>query len=124
MDVCAKTVLVVDDNANVRAGLRHFLENAAHLDVCGEAADGQQAVEQATKHRPCLVLMDLSMPNMNGAEAASVIRRLLPNTRIVIFTLFADSFGKAMAKFSGVDLVVSKSDGTAGLLQALQPFLH
>lgn len=116
----AKRVLVVDDNANIRAGLRHFLEAAAELEVCGEAADGLQAIEQAIKQKPAVILMDLSMPNLNGAEAASVIRHALPDTRIVIFTLFSDSFGRFTARLSGVDVVLSKSEGLTGLTKALQ----
>ena len=114
-----KSVLIVDDHPSIRTGLRFFLEQQAGLVVCGEAANGTEAVKVATERKPDLVLMDLRMPEMNGAEAAAVIRRALPNTRIVVFTLFSDSFGKTVEKFSGVDLVVAKSEGLTGLTKGL-----
>ena len=91
--------------------------------VCGEASNGAEAVKIAKECKPDLVLMDLRMPEMNGAEAASAIRSSLPDTRIVIFTLFSDSLGRFMAKMSGVDVVVSKSEGLTGLAKALQELL-
>lgn len=91
--------------------------------MCGEASDGTQAVKMAEKYKPDLVLMDLRMPNMNGAEAAAAIRQVIPDTRIVVFTLFSDFFGRFMARASGVDIVVSKTEGLTGLTKALQELL-
>lgn len=91
--------------------------------ICGEAANGFEAVKIATERKPGLVLMDLSMPSMNGVEAASVIKKESPETRIIVFTLYKDSIGKAMAKAVGVDLVISKSEGASGLMAALTPLL-
>lgn len=107
----------------VRAALRMFLEQSTTLKVCGEAADGSEAVAKARELRPSLVLLDLSMPNMNGAEAASIIHSILPDTRIVVFTLYSDFVGRAMARAAGVDLLVEKTEGATGLLKALQPYL-
>lgn len=120
---CSKAVLIVDDNAMVRAALRVFLEGSTRLRVCGEAADGTEAILKAKELRPGLILMDLSMPNMNGAEAAWLIRKTLPETRIVVFTLYSDSFGQMLAAKAGVDLVVPKTEGAAGLMKALHPLL-
>jgi DNA-binding NarL/FixJ family response regulator len=119
MGLCEKTILVVDDNPSIRAGLRQWIENSANLKVCSEAADGAEAVKEAVKERPSLILMDLSMPNMNGMEAASTIRNLLPGVRIVIFTLFADLIGHSLARFAGVDLIIPKSEGAPALMEAL-----
>src|SRR6185437_1599442 len=63
-------------------------------------------------------------PGMNGVEAASVLKRRLPDTRIVIFTLYADQIGDSLANALGIDLVVSKSEGGAALARALQPLLR
>lgn len=117
------TVLVVDDNANVRAGVRTLLEKHAELSVCGEACDGAEAIRKAVEQKPTIIVMDLSMPNLNGAAAASVIRSLVPDTRIVMFTMFADSFGQSMAKRLGVDTVISKNDGAAALIDAIRKCL-
>lgn len=63
------------------------------------------------------------MPVMNGFDAASAIRNAVPEARIVLFTLYSDTLGELLAKAAGVDLVVSKSEGSAGLLSALGPLL-
>ena len=118
-----QSVLIVDDNPHIRAGLRKLLEDDAELRVCDEAADGLEAVRKAGEQRPALILMDLSMPKLNGVIAAARIRELLPDTRIVVFTLFSDSFGKSMTHFVGADLVISKTDGINGLMKELRKFL-
>jgi DNA-binding NarL/FixJ family response regulator len=117
-------VLIVDDNYLVRAALRVLVEGSMSLEVCGEASDGTEAVERAKQLRPSLVLMDLSMPNMNGVQAAWLIRQAVPRARIVLFSLYADSVGKTLATIAGVDLVVAKSEGAAGLMKALHPILE
>lgn len=88
-----------------------------------EAADGTEAVAKARELRPSFVLLDLSMTNMNGAEAASIIRSFLLDSRIVVFTLCSAYVGRAMARAAGVDLLVEKTEGATGLLKALQPYL-
>jgi DNA-binding NarL/FixJ family response regulator len=123
VDNCANSVLIVDDSSTVRSAIRAFLEVCMQMRICGEAANGVEAVKIATERKPGLVLMDLSMPSMNGAEAASVIKKESPDTRIIVFTLYKDSIGKAMAKAVGVDVVISKSEGASGLMAALTPLL-
>lgn len=118
-----QSVLIVDDNFNVRAALRAFIECTMGMQVCAWAANGAEAIKKAEEHKPALVLIDLSMPVLNGLDASSAIRRVLPETRIVIFTLYSDMLGELLAKAVGVDLIVSKSEGAAGLLRALRPFL-
>jgi two-component system, NarL family, nitrate/nitrite response regulator NarL len=115
--------LIVDDNAVVRSALRGFLEDVAKMDVCGEAGDGYAAIEAAKKAQPQLVLMDVSMPVMNGIEAASVIRAIAPDTRIILFTMFADDLGHSIARAAGIDLIISKSDGAPALIAALRRVL-
>jgi DNA-binding NarL/FixJ family response regulator len=122
MSECPETVLIVDDNASIRFALRDFLEKTTRLQVCGEAADGLEAVIKAKSLSPDLILMDVSMPRMNGIEAASVIRKRKPDVRIVAFTLYPHVVGFSLARASGVDLVVSKTDGAAGLTNALTSF--
>ena len=119
----SKSVLIVDDNDLVRSALRGFLEKRTSLLVCGEAADGTEAVRVAKELEPGLVLMDLSMPQMNGIEAALLIRKAMPETRIVIFTMYSDLVGKALATKAGIDLVVPKAEGAEGLMSALRPLL-
>ena len=118
-----KTVLVVDDNSYIRIGLRMFLEANDDLQVCGEASSGEEAIAKAESLKPQLVIMDLAMPKMSGAEAAYVIKRAMPETKVVMFSLYPDPARKDLANSLGVDLVVSKVDGVAGLMDTLRELM-
>jgi DNA-binding NarL/FixJ family response regulator len=84
------TLLIVDDHATVRAGLRNLLETNADMTVIAEAADGAESIDLVNRHRPQVVLMDLSMPHMNGIEATREILAQKPDSRIIALTSFAD----------------------------------
>ena len=83
-------VLVVDDHAVVREGLRTFLELQDGIEVAGEAADGQEAIAAAERLGPDVVLMDLVMPVLDGLTAMRALRDRVPNTRVVVLTSFLD----------------------------------
>lgn len=123
MSAQIKSVLIVDDNFNIRSALRGFVEVNLGMSVCAAVADGSEALEKAKDQRPDLILMDLAMPVMNGLDAASAIKKAVPETRIVIFTLYSDTLGELLAKAAGIDLVVSKSEGATALLLALSLYL-
>jgi DNA-binding NarL/FixJ family response regulator len=116
----APTVLIADDNAFTRAALRTVIEDTMHSRVCGEAANGIEALEMANRFKPDLVLMDLLMPLANGIESASAIRSASPKTHVVIVTMFPDLVGKSMAKLAGIDMVIDKTKCVAGLTDAFQ----
>jgi DNA-binding NarL/FixJ family response regulator len=82
-------VLVVDDHAVVREGLRTFLSLQEGIEVVGEAADGESAVREAESRRPDVVLMDLVMPRLDGVGAMRELRRLLPSCRVIVLTSYA-----------------------------------
>ena len=92
-------VLLVDDHAVVRVGLRLFLADQADLEVVGEADDGASAVARAQELVPDVVLMDLRMPRLDGIEATRQIRAALPQTAVVVLTTYTDTanIGKAIA---------------------------
>jgi DNA-binding NarL/FixJ family response regulator len=86
--------------------------------VCGEASDGLQAIKQAETLRPDFVLIDLRMPAQNGIEAASAIKRMLPKTRVILFSNYTEEIGTSLASAVGIDLVMAKgslSDMARGL---------
>ncbi len=83
-------VLVVDDHAVVREGLRAFLELQDGIEVAGEAADGEEAVTAAERLVPDVILMDLVMPRLDGAAAMRVLRERLPAARVIVLTSFLD----------------------------------
>jgi DNA-binding NarL/FixJ family response regulator len=118
-----KLILIADDSSTVRRILKMFLQDRKDIKVCAEAANGFEAVEKAKLLRPDLVLLDLAMPKMNGAEAASVLKKALPNERIIVFTMFGENIGRAMTNALGVDLVLSKPDGMRALVEALDKLL-
>jgi len=83
-------VLVVDDHSVVREGIRHVLEGARGFRVAAEAANGVEALEQAERERPDVVLLDLSMPGMSGLELVRQLRARLPDTRILVLSVHDD----------------------------------
>ncbi len=83
-------VLLVDDHAVVREGLRAFLELQEGIEVTGEAADGEEAIEAATRLRPDVILMDLVMPRLDGVAAMRSLRERVPDARVIVLTSFLD----------------------------------
>lgn len=90
MTVPRTRVLLVDDHQLVRAGLSTLVASADDLEVVGEAPDGSAAVEAVVLHRPDVVLMDLSMPVLDGVEATRQIVDSMPETKVVVLTSFSD----------------------------------
>ena len=82
------TVLLVDDHAVVRQGVRTFLETQADLSVVGEAGSGEEAVRLAAQHVPDVVLMDLIMPDMDGVEATRKVKQVSPRSQVVVLTSY------------------------------------
>lgn len=93
------------------------------MQVCGEAVDGIDAIEKAKKLKPDLILLDLAMPKMNGMEAASILKRILPKARIVLFTLYKEQLGSSLFTKLGVDAVFSKPDGGWKLIECIRGLL-
>jgi DNA-binding NarL/FixJ family response regulator len=83
----ATKILVVDDVPAIRRSVRFFLEQETDWVICGEAENGKLAIERVQELRPDVVLLDLSMPVMNGLDAARVIKAIAPDTHILMFTL-------------------------------------
>jgi DNA-binding NarL/FixJ family response regulator len=106
----ASSILIADDNEVIRRTLRNLIGTYKELSVCGEASNGQEAVEKAKELQPDLVLLDFSMPVMNGLEAASELKKGRPLVPIVMLTMFKDKFLEERAYKAGVSLVLSKEE--------------
>ena len=117
-----KRVLIVDDKFSIRNAIRGFLSQRQDLEIVGEAADGAEAVEKAQVLQPDLVLLDFSMPIMNGAQAASILKKKFPNISIILFTLDGDVVGETL-KSVGVDAVLSKLAGLDALMKGIDAVL-
>jgi len=110
-------ILIVDDNPLVRNLLRKSLESQADWQVCGEAADGKEGIEKAQAMSPNLIILDLSMPVVNGIEAAKILSHQMPNVALIMFTSFSTPSLEQMALAAGVDKVISKSDSLTDLIE-------
>jgi DNA-binding NarL/FixJ family response regulator len=95
-------ILLVDDHDLVRAGIRALLQNISNVKVVAEAGDGRTALELVSSLRPEIVFLDVSMPGLNGLEAAKLIAKQCPSARVVILSMFANEEYVACALRSGV----------------------
>jgi two-component system response regulator EvgA len=102
-------VFIVDDNPSVRTEIRAQLE-ASGFAICGEAFDGLNAVEQASQLRPDLIILDLSMPRMNGLDAARELRSLCPNVPILLNTIHSALIRSEVSLPEGITEVVDKRE--------------
>jgi DNA-binding NarL/FixJ family response regulator len=119
-----KSVLVVDDNAAIRQALRQLFASEADFEVCGEARNGREAIEKADDLNPDLIVMDLSMPVMNGIEAARVLKRLMPAVPIIVFSEYSDVFSEKEAHSAGISALVAKSEHMSVLLGKARALLN
>ena len=118
-----KQVFIADDSRIVRNIIKFFLKQRTDLEVCGEAANGVQAVVKAKELKPDLILLDLAMPEMNGAEAASILKKAMPDVPVILFTMYSENIGKYLTSAIGVDAVLSKPDGITALVKAVTAVL-
>ena len=120
----AKSVLIVDDVAIIRRALRELFTSEADFDVCGEAENGREAIEKAQELRPDLIVLDLSMPVMNGIDGARALRRLMPAVPLIIFSEYSDVFSAEEAHSAGVSALVSKSEHMSVLVGKARALLY
>ncbi|HEX4001635.1 MAG TPA: response regulator transcription factor [Candidatus Acidoferrales bacterium] len=121
-------ILIVDDQTLVRGAVRGLLESHPGWRVCGEAADGLEAIDKTRELHPDIVVMDLSMPNMSGLEATREIHSTFPDTQILILTLHYFPQMDKVVQRAGAQGCVLKSDSNRYLIPAVaslsksQPF--
>ena len=113
-------VLIADDHTIVRIGLRTLLGAEKDIEVVGEAKNGEMAVKEALRLRPDVVIMDLMMPKMDGAEATAALHEKLPETKVIILTTFGSSDGIAHAIESGAAGALMKTADDDALISTIR----
>lgn len=116
-------VLVVDDHVFIRRGVCGLFAEHPDFEVCAEAANGQEAINQVRKLNPHVVILDISMPVMTGLEAAAEIRRIAPTTRIVMLTMHDGAAQRDLARKAGADAFVTKTEAASQLIQVVRSVL-
>ena len=115
-----KRILIVDDNPLTRGLVRLFIESRPGFEVCGEAADGVEGIQKGGELKPDLIVLDFSMPRINGLQAAVILHEIAPNTPIILFTFYTEAIPKDLAKAAGVSSVLSKTDQLTTLADEVQ----
>jgi len=105
----SKTVLIVDDSAAIRRELRDEFTRRGFT-ICAEAENGREAIEKTQQFRPSLIILDLSMPVMNGLDAAPELRKIAPETPIILYTGFADAVSASQLKATAITVTLPKTE--------------
>lgn len=113
-------ILIADDHEFFRRNLRSLVESQPDWRVCDEAADGLEALEKAKALRPQIILMDMSMPRMDGAEATRRIRREVPETQVILVSQNDPALMRKIAAETGAHAFISKTDIVRELVSAVQ----
>jgi DNA-binding NarL/FixJ family response regulator len=112
-------ILIVDDHDALRSAIRSLLESRPEFEICGEAKDGPEGVAKSAELRPDVVSLDISMPIMNGFEAARRIKVVSPQSRIVILSSYQDEQLLAEAAKVGAFCYVPKAEAGRELIEAV-----
>jgi DNA-binding NarL/FixJ family response regulator len=120
MDITNTTVLLVDDHTILRDGVRALIESTHDLEVIGEAANGKQAIEQAQRRCPDVVVMDIAMPQLGGIEATRRIRQLCPESHVLMLSMFMSSEHVFRALQAGAEGYILKESAGTELVEAIR----
>lgn len=112
----SRTVLIVDDSPPMRQALCEVFTREEDFDVCGEANNGQEAIDKARELKPDLVVTDFAMPVMNGLEVTRLLKTLWPELRVIVYTFHSNTFLEQQALTVGASAVVSKSEPITNLV--------
>jgi chemotaxis response regulator CheB len=118
----AKSILIADDSAWMRLSVRLLIEGRHRELVVREAVDGLDAIEKAKESKPDLILLGLAMPQLNGAEAAAVLKSEMPETPVILSTMYTDLMADSLCAAIGVGFI-SKVDGIAKMLERVDALL-
>ena len=115
-----KRILIIDDCAPIRGLIRTFIESRPGIKVCGEAADGFEGVEKGLELKPDAIILDLSIPRMNGLQVAFMLRQMAPYIPIILFTIYTGAVIARLAQNVGVASVISKTEQLTKLADEVQ----
>jgi DNA-binding NarL/FixJ family response regulator len=118
------TVLIADDNAFVRTALYEIFEREPDLHVCAVAENGRDAIEEACRLHPDLIVLDIAMPVMNGLEAARVLRQMMPNVPIILYSANPREVSEQFARSIGIYGMISKSERVSVLIDTVRGALY
>lgn len=116
--------MLVDDNPAILKALHNVFELSSELAVCGEAVSGHEGIEKAKRLRPDLIVLDVSMPEMNGIEAAKIIHGIMPKVPLILCSLYMDNILSAEAQSAGIQAVVSKTQNMQVLVTKARELLR
>lgn len=116
-------ILIVDDHEIFRRGLRSLLESRVDWEVCGEASDGQDAVDKAKQLQPDVIVLDITMPHLNGLDATGLLRKEVPSAKVVILSQHQPALMKQVALTAGAGAYVTKSEVSRELMAAIDGLL-
>lgn len=119
-----KMVLIVDDNKFVRQALREIFEREGDFKICGEADNGRDGIEAVTRLQPDLVVLDFSMPVMNGLEAAKILKDRIPALPLILYSAVVDRAVAEVARSMGITDLVSKSEPVSVLIDRARDLLQ
>jgi two-component system, NarL family, response regulator NreC len=117
-------ILIADDHETVRKGVCAILTANENIQICGEAANGEEAVQKALELKPDLIVMDLSMPVLDGFSAAKQIRKTLPSVPILILSMQNGQRVSREAQLAGAQGFISKSEAGQVLLEAVSALMN
>ena len=117
-------VLIVDHHDQIRRLVRAFFLSEFGFQICGEAVDGYEAIMKAQLLKPDLIVLEVAIPRLNGVQAAPKLRKLLPKTPIILFTLHGDLLKGCDISEIDVDAVVAKQDGMSSLGASVHTLFH
>ena len=119
-----KAVLIADDNVFTRTALYEFFQREPDFIVCGMAENGREAIEEARGLHPDLIVLDMTMPVMNGVEAARWLKKIMPEVPLIMYSATNDRIAERTAKSVGISEMISKSQRVSVLIQAARGLVH
>jgi DNA-binding NarL/FixJ family response regulator len=118
-----KSILIVDDSPEIRKLVRTYFDRETDFQICGEAMDGLDAIEKTMELHPDLIILDESMPRMDGLKAARILHSMAIGAPIILFTLHAETISSQDASEAGIASIVSKTDGITELGEQVDSLL-